>query len=103
MTMSLTIDHLDTSPRSSDAPLLRSRSGFIPHAIMQRSPVFCGADIPPVDADRARCPTLNEPCLNATRVASLFSAGSFQLGSQVLRFDNPLQAARRCSTFPTDE
>jgi hypothetical protein len=54
-------------------------------------------------------PVLNEPCLNATRVASLFNAGScrrwrrcagLSLEANKLRFDDPVQAARRCSTFP---
>ena len=56
----------------------RPRIG-VPFSAPRISPGGCGS---------ARCPTLNEPCLNATRV---------------VRFDNPLQAARRCSTFTTDE
>ena len=43
---------------------------------------FSAPRYPPGGCGSARCPTLNEPCLNATRVASLFSAGSFRLGSQ---------------------
>ncbi len=53
----------------------------------------------------------NEPCLNATRVASLFNAGScrrwrrcarLNLEANKLRFDDPVQTARRCSTLRQD-
>ena len=40
-----------------------------------------GAGLPPSAGDASLAGS-NEPCLNATRVASLFSAGSFRLGSQ---------------------
>ena len=46
----------------------------------------------------------NAPCLNATgALLPCLAPDHSGLEADVLRFDDPLQAARRCSTFPTDE
>ena len=64
---------------------------------------FLWRGYPPGGCGSARCPTLNEPCLSGTGVASSLAPDHCGLEANILRFDDPLQAARRCSTFPTDE
>jgi hypothetical protein len=56
---------------------------------------------PPVDADRLPArPSMNLVSKQHALLPYLASEHS-GLEANVLRFDNPLQAARRCSTFPT--
>ena len=64
--------------------------------------LFCGADLPPSVGDASLAGS-NEPCLDVTRLVPCLAPDHSGLEANILRFDNPLQAARRCSTFPTDE
>ena len=72
------------------------------HVRSRCSPVFCGAGPPRQSEMLGSLARMN---LVSTQQALLPSLAPDHSGleANVLRFDNPLQAARRCSTFPTDE
>ena len=75
----------------------------VPHPSNIGVPFSVPRDLPPVDADRlAARPSMNLVSTQHALLACLAPDHS-GLEANVLRFDDPLQAARTCSTFPTDE
>jgi hypothetical protein len=102
-TVSLALAAMVASSSSVTSTALRN---FPPPYGTFRSPAYGGGNLPPSSAF-ALILAANEPCLNATRVASLFKPDQRRWRrcprlnlEDKLRFDDPVQTARRCSTFP---